>query len=375
MRIPRYYDDLNKYLDKGKILVIFGPRRVGKTNLLNNFLKSYNLKYKLFIGDDIRTKEIFETQDLKMLKEVVEGYNLIAIDEAQRIKNIGLTLKLLVDNIQDLYIIATGSSSFELLGQTGEPLTGRKRTLTLFPISQLELSKIYNRYELKENLQDFLIFGTYPEILVEETRSKKIEILMEITGSYLLKDILEFDKVKGSKVIFNLLRLLAYQIGSEVSLSELAQNLKVDPKTVARYLDLLEKSFVIYQVQGFSGNLRKEITKKSKYYFYDNGIRNAVISNFTSISDRNDIGNLWENFLFSERLKKRSYCEIYANMYFWRSWQKSEIDLIEEKEGKLFAYEFKWKKENVKMPYQWKEAYPDSYYKVITYENYLDFIL
>jgi len=375
MRIPRHYDDLSKYLEKNKVIIIFGPRRVGKTNLLNHFLNNLNLKYRLFIGDDIRTQEIFESQNLKILKEVVEGYDLIAIDEAQRIKNIGLTLKLLVDNLQNIFVIATGSSSFELLGQTGEPLTGRKRTLTLFPISQMELSKIYNKFELKEKIQDFLIFGSYPEVLIEENRNRKIEILMEITGSYLLKDILEFEKVKGSKVIFNLLRLLAYQIGSEVSYSELAQNLKVDPKTVARYLDLLEKSYVIYQVQGFSRNLRKEITKKSKYYFYDNGIRNAIISNFSSIFDRNDIGSLWENFLFTERLKKRAYCEIYANMYFWRSWQKNEIDLIEEREGKLFAYEFKWKKERVKIPRQWAEAYPGSKFEVITYENYLDFIL
>ena len=375
MRIPRYYDNLENYLTLNKALLIFGPRQVGKTTVLNDFLKNTNLKYKLENGDNIKVQDVLSSEDFDRIKEFVEGYELIAIDEAQKIKNIGTGLKIIVDQVPGIKVIATGSSSFELLGQTGEPLTGRKTTIKLFPVAQLELKKLYNNYELKDHLPEYLIFGGYPSVVAETSKNKKIELLNEIVESYLLKDILEFEKVKGSKTIFNLLKLLAFQIGSEVSLSELAQDLGTDHKTVGRYIDILEQSFIIYPLTGFSRNLRSEINKKNKYYFYDNGIRNAIISNFNDLSLRDDIGQLWENFLFMERLKKREYNHIYANAYFWRTWEKQEIDLIEEEGSKLHAYEFKWSKDKVKVPSKWSETYKDSTFEVITKDNYLDFVL
>ncbi len=375
MRIPRYYDNLENYLTSNKALLIFGPRQVGKTTLLNDFLKNTNLKYKLENGDNIKVQDVLGSGDFDRIKEFVEGYELVAIDEAQKIKNIGTGLKIIVDQVPGIKVIATGSSFFEILGQTGEPLTGRKTVIKLFPVAQLELKKLYNKYELKDHLSEYLIFGGYPSVVTETAKNKKIEILNEIVESYLLKDILEFEKVKGSKTIFNLLKLLAFQIGSEVSLSELAQDIGTDHKTVGRYLDILEQSFIIYPLTGFSRNLRSEITKKNKYYFYDNGIRNAIISNFNDLSLRDDVGKLWENFLFMERLKKREYNHIYANAYFWRTWEKQEIDLIEEEGWKLHAYEFKWKKDKVKVPSKWNETYRDSTFDVITKDNYLDFVL
>jgi predicted AAA+ superfamily ATPase len=375
MKIPRYYEKLGDYLDPNKALLIFGPRQVGKTTLLNDFLKTTKLKCRLESGENIKVQDVLGSQNFDQIKEFVEGYELIAIDEAQKIKNIGMGLKIIVDQIPGIKVIATGSSSFELLGQTGEPLTGRKRTISLFPVAQLELKKLYNNYELKDKLADYLIFGGYPAVASQTTKNKKVEILKEIVESYLLKDILEFEKIKGSKIIFNLLKLLAFQVGNQVSLSELAQNIGVDHKTVGRYLNILEQSFIIYSVQGYSRNLRNEITQKGKYYFYDNGIRNAIISNFNDLSLRNDVGALWENFIFMERLKKRAYEGIYANAYFWRTWERQEIDLVEERDGKLYAYEFKWNKENFKVPSQWTETYKDTSFEVINKENYLGFIL
>ena len=375
-QIPRIYRNLNTYLKPKKALIIFGPRQIGKTTLLQNFLAESNLKYKFTTGDNIQTQHILGSQDMSVLSEYVENIECLAIDEAQKIPNIGLGLKMLVDEKPNLQIIATGSSSFELAGQVGEPLTGRKITLTMYPIAQIELLNLYNSYELKEKLPEWLVFGAYPEVITTPTHTEKITLLEEITHSYLLKDILELDRIKNSKILLDLLRLLAYQIGKEVSLTELATNIGIDYKTVARYLDLFEKSFVIYNLRGFSKNLRKEITKKSKYYFYDLGVRNTIISNFNQLEKRNDIGELWENFLFIERLKKRSYQNIFANMYFWRTWDQKEIDLIEEREGNLFAYEFKWseKGKNSRAPKSWKEAYKDSIFTEINRNNYLPFI-
>lgn len=250
----------------------------------------------------------------------------------------------------------------------------RKITLTLFPVSHIELQNIYNNYELKNRLGEYLIYGGYPEVAASAKRDEKKRILNEIVGSYLLKDILEMERVKGSKILLDLLRLLAFQVGNEVSLSELGQQLHLDYKTVARYLDLLEKSFVLINVRGFSRNLRKEITKKSKYYFYDNGIRNAVIANFNPPEIRDDIGKLWENFLVTERIKKQSYKNIYSNNYFWRTWAGKEIDFVEEREGKLFGFEFKWSGKSAKAPKDWLENYPGSNFQTINPENYLEFI-
>ena len=375
MKIPRLYQDLNKFLKPNKVLVIYGPRQVGKTTLLKDFLATCPLKYRLDSGEDLRVKEVFESSDFKKIKGYAMGYELIVIDEAQKIPNIGQGLKILVDQVPKIKVIATGSSSFELSGQVGEPLTGRKITLTLFPIAQSEFALLYNLYELKSQLSDYLVFGCYPEAAANENIEEKKRILNELAGSYLLKDILELEKVKSSKILIDLLRLLAFQVGNEVSLSELAGQLGIDAKTVARYIDLFEKSFIIYNLRGFSRNLRKEITKKSKYYFYDNGIRNAIISNFNRLEIRNDIGQLWENFIIMERIKKQNYKKIYSNNYFWRSWSKQEIDFIEERGGKLYGYEFKWKDDKVKKPSEWSENYPQADFKIINQKNYLDFAL
>lgn len=374
MLLPRFYQKLGEYLEPNKVLVLYGPRQVGKTTLLEQFLAKTKLKYKLDSGDNITTQQILSSQDFAQVVGYISGYDLLAIDEAQHIPSVGMGLKIIVDQVPDIRVIATGSSSFELSGQVGEPLTGRKRTLTLYPLSQIELADIHNRFELKERLPEWLVFGGYPAVVTASSKDGKIQILEELVNSYLLKDILALERVKGSKVLLDLLRLLAFQVGSEVSLTELGGQLGIDYKTVARYLDLFEKSFVLFNLRGFSRNLRKEITKKSKYYFYDTGIRNAVISNFNDLDLRDDVGKLWENFLVIERLKAQEYRKIYANNYFWRTYDQKEVDWVEEREGKLFGYEFKWGPGKVKPPKDWLETYSNASFEVITPENYLEFV-
>jgi uncharacterized protein len=376
MKIKRYYANLDSYLRPNKVLVVYGARQVGKTTLLRDYLATVEgkIKYRLDSGEDISVAEVINSNSFSKIKEYVAGYDLIIIDEAQKIKNIGEGLKIIVDEIPGIKVIATGSSSFDLAGQIGEPLTGRKIVLTLFPVSQIEISNMYNNHDLRNNLPDYLIYGGYPEVVAEKNINEKKRILNEIVNSYLLKDILEMEKVKGSKVLLDLLRLLAFQVGSEVSLSEIGQQLQIDYKTVARYIDLFEKSFVLINLRGFSRNLRKEITKKSKYYFCDNGLRNAVIANFNSLEMRDDVGKLWENFLLTERIKKQNYKNIYANNYFWRTWEGQEIDFIEEREGNLFGFEFKWKEENVKIPKDWTKSYPKAEFQAVNRNNYLEFI-
>lgn len=373
--LPRFYNKLEKLIKPQKVLVIYGPRRVGKTTLLKNYLDQTSFKYKLDTGDNIRTQQVLSSQDFTQILEYAQGYELIAIDEAQNIPNIGMGLKIILDQIPGIRVIATGSSSFDLAHQIGEPLTGRKNTITLYPISQLELLRTVNKHELKEKLPEFLIFGSYPEVVTARTNKEKIAVLEEIVNSYLLKDILSLEKVKGSKVLLDLLKLLAFQTGSEVSFNELATGLGIDVKTIARYLDLLEKAFVIVRLGGFSRNLRSEVTSKSKYFFLDNGIRNGVILQFNSLDSRDDVGKLWENFIMVERLKKRSYQQIYANSYFWRLYGGQEIDLVEEKDGKLYGFECKWSvRKRVTPPKDWLASYPKTSFVTITPNNYLDFI-
>ena len=376
MILPRIYDNLNLFLKPNKVLVVYGSRQTGKTTLLKKFLTENegNFKYRLDTGDDVNIQIVLGSGDVKKIMDYAKGYDLIAIDEAQRIRNIGMGLKILVDQLPDIKIIVTGSSSFELAGQIGEPLTGRKTTLTLFTLSQIEMGRLFNDYDLRSRLEEYLIFGSYPEALTSETLQDKKKVLDELVGSYLLKDILELEKVKSSKLLLDLLRLLAFQVGSEVSLSELGKQLGIDSKTVARYLDLFEKSFVIYNLRGFSRNRRKEITSKSKYYFFDNGIRNAIIANFNPLELRDDIGKLWKNFLVAERLKKQAYQGIFANNYFWRTWDQKEVDWVEEREGRLFGYEFKWKSKSRKASSAWTDSYPEAALEIINQENYLEFV-
>jgi hypothetical protein len=374
--LQRAYEPLEQYLHPNRVLLIYGPRRVGKTTLLQNLLAKTPLKYKVDSGDNIRTQQILSSQDFNQILAYVEGYELLAIDEAQNIPNIGVALKIIVDQVPGIRVIATGSSSFELAGQVGEPLTGRKRTLMLFPMAQSELLGTYNRFELRENLPNFLIFGAYPEVITASTRNERIEIVSEIANSYLLKDILSFDRVKSSRTLLDLLKLLTFQIGSEVSLNELATQLGVEVRTVQRYLDLLEKAFVIIRLSGFSRNLRQEITSKAKYYFLDTGIRNALIAQFNDPDQRNDLGQLWENFMVIERLKFRTYAGIPANMYFWRTYDQQEIDLVEERDGRLFGYECKWSfKKALAPPRSWVETYSEAEFQVVHPQNYQDFVL
>lgn len=373
--IKRIYS-LGNLIKPNKVLVIYGPRRVGKTTLLTNFLSDATLKYKLDSGDNIRTQEVMSSQDFTKILEYASGFELIAIDEAQQIPNIGMGLKIIVDQIPNIMVIATGSSSFDLAGAVGEPLTGRKTTITLYPVSQIEMLSIYNRHEVKERLEEYLVYGSYPEVITAKNRKEKIAVLEEIVNSYLLRDVLSLDRIKGSKVLLDLLKLLAFQAGSQVSLNELATQVKLDVKTVGRYLDILEKAFVIKRIGGFSRNLRKEIATKAKYYFLDNGIRNAVISQFNTLDSRNDTGILWENFMVMERLKKCAYQGIYGSFYFWRTYGGQEIDLVEERDGRLYGYEFKWtdtKKQ--KTPKDWLKTYHNAEFATITRENYLEFIL
>ncbi len=368
--------NIKQLIQQGKVLIIYGARRTGKTTLLNEYLKETNLKYKLESGDNIRFQQILSSQDFSLINDYVSGYDLIAIDEAQQIPNIGMGLKIIVDNHPEIFVIVTGSSSFDLSQSIGEPLTGRKRTSVLYTFSQEELLSIYNKFELKEELKNFLIFGLYPEVTLAGKKEEKIEILNELVNSYLLKDILSYERVKSHKHLIDLLKLLSFQIGSEVSLNELAANLSVDVKTVGRYLDLLEKSFIIKKLGGFSRNLRNEVTSKAKYYFCDNGIRNSIIMNFNSIDLRNDIGQLFENFMFIERQKFHSNKRITLGTYFWRTYTGKEIDLIEDKDGMLTAFEFKWSKTaRTKKQKEFVEIYNPKNYYFVNESNYLDYLI
>ena len=375
--IPRRYDNLATYKIPQRATVIYGPRRIGKTTLVENYLSNNTRPTLRTTGDNIKTRIILGSQDLDQILAWVKGYDVVFIDEAQQIPNIGLALKMLVDHCPNTEFIVTGSSSFDLFGQLGEPLTGRQTPLMMFPLSTSELLTQYtNEYELKQALESYLIYGNYPEVALADTADQKRDLLSTLTSSYLYKDILALDNVKSSSVINDLLQLIALQVGSEVSLNELANNLNISVGTVSRYLDIFEKCFILYNLRGFSRNLRSEITRTSKYYFYDNGVRNAVINNFNPLNMRNDIGALWENFLVMERLKARTYEKIYARDYFWRTWERKEIDLIEDRSGKLHAYEFKWSpRKTVKAPRQFTNAYPDASFTVITPENFLDFVI
>lgn len=374
-QIKRHYSDIELYLRPNKVLVVYGPRQVGKTTLVKSFLATTGLNYLYANGGDAQIKDVFEGLNLKKITDYASGYQLMVIDEAHEIQNIGQGLKLLVDSVEGIKVLVTGSSSFELAGQIGEPLTGRKTTLTLFPVSLMELALENNTFELNQLIDQQLIYGNYPEVLMQKSDKQREAVLNEITSSYLLKDVLELDRVKGSKTLQDLLRLMAFQVGSEVSLSEVGSQIGMDNKTVARYLDIFEKAFIIYNLRGYSKNLRDEIKEKSKYYFYDNGIRNALISNFNDISFRNDVGGLWENYVFMERMKKRHYGEISANIFFWRTWDGKEVDLIEERGGMVYGYEVKYKETRVKPPQKFVDAYPNSEFKVIYKGNLLDFVV
>lgn len=372
--LKRAYN-LSNLVKAGRVLVIYGARRVGKTTILKDYLAKISIKYRLDSGDNIILREMLSSEDFGQIKAYADAYDLIAIDEAQQIPGIGQALKIMVDNFSDLKIIVTGSASFNLPQNLGEPLTGRKQTITLFPLSQQELSNYHSRYDLRERLPQFLIYGSYPEVVLADNDRERSLYLRELSESYLLKDVLALDNIRFSKKLIDLLKALAFQIGNLVSLNELSRQVGLEVKTVERYLDLLEKGFVIKRLGGFSRNLRNEINSKAKYFFWDNGIRNALISQFNDLGNRDDIGALWENFLVTEFLKKNSYGGSLANHYFWRNYAGKEIDLIVENNGELAAYECKWSKGKASLPNDFAYAYPKSSFTILNKDNYLDFIL
>ena len=375
MYIQRFIkQDIEKrlLLKKTKILVLYGARQVGKTSLVEDILKNLNQKTLKLNGDEEKTAFIFSSRDLEKMKSVISGYDMLFIDEAQKIKNIGLNLKILYDNQPHLKIIVTGSSSFELASSIQEPLTGRAWTYHLHPIAMCELKNYWNFHELTKQTEHYLVFGTYPELFSLKGVSDRQEYLHSLAKDYLYKDVLEMEGVRSSQKIRKLLQLLAFQVGSEVSLTELGKRLEMNKKTVERYVDLLEKFFVIFTLTGFSRNLRKELSQKPKIYFCDLGIRNAIINNLNPLEQRNDVGLLWENFVIAERLKYNSYYKRFGSSYFWRTYTGAELDYVEEHRGKLHGYEIKWGKET-KAPSSWLENYKANF-NCVTRDNFLKFI-
>ena len=356
-----------------KVLLIYGPRQVGKTTLVKHLGKISGLKSKYLSADLSENERLLMKRDLQTLSDLTEGYQLLIIDEAQRIQEIGLVLKIISDEMPQLKVIATGSSSFELASKTSEQLTGRKTVFHLFPFSLGEIIQDRNKYELDQQLEDILLYGLYPEIYLAHG-SQKRGLLGEICESYLFKDVFQLTNVKYTIKIRDLLRLLAFQVGQLVSVNELAQKLAINRETVERYIDLLEKAFVIFRLPAFSRNLRKEVAKMDKIYFYDTGIRNYLIDNFKPLDYRTDTGNLWENFVVAERRKQLFYLRKNVRSYFWRTYTGAEIDYVEESEDGLVGFEIKLSKDKVKSPKLWKEEYKGGF-QLINRRNYLDLLL
>jgi len=359
-----------------KGLVIYGPRQVGKTTLVNDLLKEFKWNTLILNGDQRGPWwELLISRELSKLTLLVSGYDTVFIDEAQRIPEIGLSLKILLDNFPKLKIIVTGSSSLDLASKISEPLTGRIYSYKLFPISQKELRFANTSYEMETQIEERLIYGSYPEVFSLKSAQEKTKYLENLTNNYLYKDLLEFGDIRNSSKIHDLLKLLAFQIGSQVSISELSNALKINRTTVDRYIDLLEKSFIIFRLSGFSRNLRKEVTKMDKIFFYDTGIRNSIIGNLNLLNSRDDVGKLWENFLIVERMKKLSYEQKMFSQYFWRLSSGAEIDLIEETEGKLYSFEFKYGKKFAKTPSSWTVGYPKATSALINKGNWQEFVV
>ena len=365
---------ITENLFKGKIIIIYGARQVGKTTLVKKIANEYGNNSNYFNCELASVQEALSIPEPKRIKDFLGDYKIIVLDEAQKVKNIGLILKVLIDAYPELQIIATGSSSFDLANEVNEPLTGRKIVFNLFPLSLEEIMGDKGFLEVESNLERILRFGVYPEVFFSNEEEAIIK-LEEIASSYLFKDILSFDKIKKSSTIVKLLQLLALQIGSEVSYNELATKLGINRITVEKYIDILEQCFIIFRLNSFSRNLRNEISKSIKIYFYDLGIRNVLIKNFNPLSIRNDAGFLWENFCIIERIKKNKYNNIFANYYFWRNFEKQEIDFIEERDGKIYAYEFKMNKEASKAPSIFLKTYSNAEYKTINRGNYYKFLV
>lgn len=367
-------DSILKKLNKGKAIVLLGPRQTGKTTLMTRIADQTG-PYLLLDCDDSLVRSELQKANTEDIRRIIGKHKVVFIDEAQRVKNIGLILKILTDRFKYVQLLVSGSSSLDLLSEINEPLTGRKWEYFLYPVSWSEYYEHSDHLVALSNLENRIIFGMYPDVINNPGEEK--EVLKNLTGSLLYKDILAFQGVRKPDLPENLLRALALQIGNEVSFNELASTLQVDKKTVMTYLDLLEKAFLIFRLQPFSRNLRNEISTSRKIYFYDTGIRNALVGNFNKLGIRQDTGALWENFLVVERLKKLHYTGIYANSYFWRATSKGEVDYIEESEGNIKAYEFKFSssKKVRKFPASFINTYPEASTQYITPEDFLDFVL
>ena len=365
-----------KNLRPNKVLMLIGPRRVGKTTFIRNYLKAFKAEEILKLnGEDILDAALIQERSVANYSRLLEGKKLLVIDEAQHIRNIGMILKLIVDTIEGIRVIASGSSAFDLHQQAGEPLVRRMSTLNLFPLGQLEYSKVEDFKTTQENREERLIFGGYPELSQYSEWKDKEAYLYQIMNDYLLKDILKVDGVRNSHKLYSLLRLIAFQIGKEVSLEELGRQLGMSKNTVERYLDMLSKVFVVYRISGFNRNLRKEIVKNNRWYFYDNGVRNALIQNFNKLDLRADVGELWENYLAAERIKFQNYTQLHCTNYFWRTYDQQELDCVETEGDTIRSYAFKYNlNKSPKAPIGWKNAYPEASFEVIHSGNYLEWI-
>ena len=373
MKIKRYLQEkITEKFNKGKAIVVIGPRQVGKSTLMNEILSKMENVLSVN-GDDFSVQQRFSLPDKEHITRLIKNYSIIFIDEAQRIPNIGLTSKIIIDQFPHVQLVLSGSSAFDLNNQINETLTGRKWEFNLFPISMAEIQNEFGWLEADSQLENRIIFGMYPDVL--NYKGEEEVVLNSMVNSYLFKDILALSGIKKPDFLQKLTQALALQIGSEVSYNELSQLLGANKETVSNYIDLLEKAFVVFRVNAFSRNMRNEIKNNRKIYFYDTGLRNALISNFNPLNMRNDKGVLWENFLISERIKLLKYQQIFSNTYFWRTSQQQEVDWIEEKGGVINAYEFKWKaNERFRFPKGFVETY-NAQTKMINRDNYTEFVM
>jgi uncharacterized protein len=366
-------NQIKKKLYQKKVIILYGPRQIGKTTLVRKLLDNQK-KYLWFDGEEARTREMFNQPTIDFLRQNFGDQKLIVIDEAQKIPNIGSTLKLFVDHLPHIQVIATGSSSFDLASKVSEPLTGRKYDFTLFPFSLEEISQNYSRFETGQQIPQLLQYGMYPEVYTSNKQNKE-EILLNIYNTYLYKDVLNLSGYLDQSILYDLLKLLALQIGSEVSYHELGTILGIDLRTVKKYLQVLEKSFVIYILSAYSKNPRKEVGTKKKIYFWDTGIRNAIIQNLAPMDLRNDAVELWENFCIMERIKHLNYNKIYKQYYFWRSYSQKEVDWLELRNGQIQSMEFKYSpKKKPKIPKEFAGNYDVNSFQVINPENWLELI-
>jgi uncharacterized protein len=365
-------DRIQPWLFKGKVIILYGPRQVGKTTLVQMIVDQQ--AGSLYLNcERPNVSDLLNSGNLDRILSFFGNARLVVFDEAQKIPRIGELLKLLIDTYPDIQYLATGSSSFNLFNELSEPLTGRNIKFIMYPLSISELTFKYNPFQLEEKLPEILRFGSYPDI-IDRSENEKIQLLEALTSDYLFRDVLSFENIRKSELLINLLKAIALQVGHEVSFRELSGLLKISVETVQKYLQLFEKSFVLFSLTSFSRNLRKELVRSRKYYFYDLGIRNCLINNFNPPEIRSDTGQLWENFCLMERIKHNQASGRSVNYYFWRTYDQKEIDLIEESGGKLDVFEFKWKAQKVKPPIEFLNTYHNTDFKVISKDNYTDFL-